>query len=133
MSIHCPFCNSERVRACNIARKVGGAAGAAGGAATGAANAVVGARSGAAIGAVAGPVGIALGGLEGAILGGLAGGAVGSLAGARLGEARRSMPGCSTTSNARPAAMCFPPPTTDALCCDAACPAPLPVLTTSAF
>lgn len=86
MSIHCPFCNSERVRTRNIARKLGRAAGAAGGAATGAANVVVGARSGASIGAVAGTVGIALGGLAGAILGGLAGGAVGSLAGARLGE-----------------------------------------------
>lgn len=112
MSIHCPFCNSERVRTRNIARKLGGAAGAAGGAATGAANAVVGARSGAAIGAVAGPVGIALGGLAGAILGGLAG--VPWVAWPAPGSARRSMHGCSITSNARRAAMCFPIPTADA-------------------
>jgi hypothetical protein len=123
MSINCPFCNSERVRALNHARKVGGTAGAFGGAATGAASAVAGAQSGAALGAVAGPISAALGGLAGAILGGLAGGALGSLAGARMGEEIDAR--VLDNFECPPAVTCFQLTTSNAIRVSRVCHAPL--------
>jgi hypothetical protein len=82
----CPRCQSTRVDARNLARKMGGAIGTLAGTTSGIAFALSGAETGATVGLLAGPAGAVCGAIAGAVIAGLIGGAAGCATGSVFGE-----------------------------------------------